>query len=108
MFGKKDPKKQIRAQQRELTHAQRDIDRDQRALQRQEIQIQNDIKKAAKAGDRQTATILAKQLVNIRKQKARMMGMKGQIGAVKNKTTVMQSNYFYRVWYFLCRPQYPR
>ena len=36
--------------------------------------------------------ILAKQLIGVRKQKARNMGMKGQIGAVKNKTTMMSSN----------------
>lgn len=93
MFGKKtDPKKQIRQQQRQLTSAQREADRDIRALERQEQQIQNEIKKAAKTGDKQTLTILAKQLIGIRKQKTRMLGMKGQIGAVKTKTTTMQSN----------------
>jgi hypothetical protein len=58
MFGKKpDPKKQVRQQQRQLTHAQRDIDRDLRALERQEQQIQNEIKKAAKTGNKQTLTV---------------------------------------------------
>jgi len=53
MFGKKpDPKKQIRQQQRQLTGAQRDIDRDIRGLERQEQQIQNEIKKAAKTADK--------------------------------------------------------
>jgi len=36
--------------------------------------------------------ILAKQLINIRKQKTRMLGMKGQIGAVKSKTSTMQAS----------------
>jgi len=93
MFGKKkDPKKQIRQQQRELGSVQRDLERDRRALERQEQQIQNDIKKAAAKGDKATATTLAKQLINIRKQKARSHGMSGQISSVKSKTTTMASN----------------
>ena len=59
MFGgkKADPRKQVRQQQRQLTHVQRDIDRDYTALERQEKQIQNEIQKAAKMGDKQTATV---------------------------------------------------
>ena len=94
MFGGRnaDPSKQVRQQQRQLTHAQRDLEREHNKLEREEQKIQNEIKKYAKAGDKHTCTILAKQLINTRKQKARLVGAKGQIGAVKAQTTTMQSN----------------
>ncbi len=45
-------KQQARAQQRELKHGQRDIDRELAAMERQEQQLQTQIKAAAKKNDR--------------------------------------------------------
>ena len=49
----------------------RDVERDRRELERDEKKIEMEIKKAAKAGNKQACTVLAKQLVQLRKQKTR-------------------------------------
>jgi len=40
-------------------------------LEREEKKLEMDIKKAAKVGNKQACTVLAKQLVQLRKQKTR-------------------------------------
>ena len=49
----------------------RDVERDRRELERDEKKIEMEIKKAAKASNKQACTVLAKQLVQLRKQKTR-------------------------------------
>ena len=49
----------------------RDVERDRRELEREEKKLEMEIKKAAKLGNKQAATVLAKQLINVRKQKTR-------------------------------------
>ena len=49
----------------------RDVERDRRELEREEKKLEIEIKKAAKLGNKQAATVLAKQLINVRKQKTR-------------------------------------
>ncbi len=47
-----------------------------------------EIVKYAKANNKQAATLLAKQLVNLRKQKARMIGTKTQLTGISHQAAV--------------------
>lgn len=82
----------MKAQQKDLRKAARDVDRSKREMERQEKQLEIDIKKAAKEGNKQACNILAKQLVQLRKQKSRCLVANSQIGAISNQSKVMQAN----------------
>uniref|UniRef100_A0A8B9GVG2 Charged multivesicular body protein 2b n=1 Tax=Astyanax mexicanus TaxID=7994 RepID=A0A8B9GVG2_ASTMX len=56
---------------KELRGTQRQITRDRAALEKQEKQLEMEIKKMAKSGNKDACKILAKQLVQLRKQKNR-------------------------------------
>jgi len=92
IFKKPDPKEEMRKQNQELRHAQRDVERTKRDLEKQEKLLEAEIKKAAKLGQKSACTIYAKQLVQLRKQKARFMTAGSQISAVSNHAKVMQAN----------------
>jgi charged multivesicular body protein 2B len=62
---------QLRENDRNLRKVTRDVERDRRELEREEKKLEMDIKKAAKVGNKQACTVLAKQLVQLRKQKTR-------------------------------------
>lgn len=51
-----------------------------------------EIKKAARLGNKAACTMYAKQLVQLRKQKTRLMTAGSQIGAVGAQSKVMQAN----------------
>ncbi|XP_053207332.1 charged multivesicular body protein 2b-like [Panonychus citri] len=91
-FRKPSPQEQMKAQQKDLRKAARDVDRSKREMERQEKQLEIDIKKAAKEGNKQACNILAKQLVQLRKQKSRCLVANSQIGAISNQSKVMQAN----------------
>lgn len=92
-FGKKTtPSEQLRQQNRDLRKAQRDIERDRRDLERQEKQLELEIKKAAKEGNKQVCTVLAKQLVQVRKQKARTYSASSKVQAVGAQSKSMHAN----------------
>lgn len=82
----------MKKQNQELRRAQRDIDRTKRDLDKQEKQLEMEIRKAAKLGQNQICTTYAKQLVQLRKQKARLTTAGSQIGAVSSQAKVMQAN----------------
>ena len=71
-----DPGKQMK---KELKTGQRDLDREQRRLEREEQKIITEIKQAAKRNEEKTVRVLAKNLTQIRKQKERLMLMKGNM-----------------------------
>lgn len=92
LFGKpKTMKEQLRDNDRALRKTERDLQRDRNALERQEKQLEMEIKQAAKRGDKQTATILAKQLVNLRKQKTRSHAASSKITSVGMQAKGMAS-----------------
>lgn len=92
-FSKKaSPSEQMREQNRVLRRAQRDIEKDRRDLERQEKQLELEIKKAAKLGDKQLCTVLAKNLVQVRKQKSRTYTAGSKIQSVGAQTKAMQSS----------------
>ncbi|XP_064488817.1 charged multivesicular body protein 2b-like [Ornithodoros turicata] len=93
IFGKKPtPAEQMRQQNRDLRKTQRDIERDRRGLEKQEKQLELDIKKAAKQGDKNLCTILAKQLVQCRKQKARTYTASSKVQAVGAQCKTMHAS----------------
>jgi hypothetical protein len=70
LFKKKPTmKEQIKTNDRELRKVDRDVERDRNKLEREEKKLELEIKKAAKAGNKQATTVLAKQLIQMRKQK---------------------------------------
>ncbi|XP_049583937.1 charged multivesicular body protein 2Ba [Syngnathus scovelli] len=81
----------IKEQSRELRGTQRQITRDRTALERQEKQLEAEIKKMAKSGNREACKILAKQLVQLRKQKNRTYAVSSKVTSMNTKTKLMNS-----------------
>ncbi|MEE6468229.1 hypothetical protein FKM82_008217 [Ascaphus truei] len=71
LFKKKTVDDIIKDQNKELRGTQRAITRDRSALEKQEKQLELEIKKMAKTGNKEACRVLAKQLVQLRKQKTR-------------------------------------
>uniref|UniRef100_A0A8C0HC90 Charged multivesicular body protein 2B n=1 Tax=Chelonoidis abingdonii TaxID=106734 RepID=A0A8C0HC90_CHEAB len=71
LFSRKIDVYVIKEQNRELRGTQRTITRDRAALEKQEKQLELEIKKMAKTGNKEACKVLAKQLVQLRKQKTR-------------------------------------
>mmetsp|Transcript_28075 Transcript_28075/g.39466 ORF Transcript_28075/g.39466 Transcript_28075/m.39466 type:complete len:225 (+) Transcript_28075:219-893(+) len=90
MAAKRETKREVRSSQREM-------DREIRDLDRQEKQITMELKKRAKTPgvnpNSDTALkALAKQLVNVRQQKVKLVSTKANIGAVGMHATAMASS----------------
>uniref|UniRef100_A0A671XD41 Charged multivesicular body protein 2Ba n=1 Tax=Sparus aurata TaxID=8175 RepID=A0A671XD41_SPAAU len=81
----------IKEQGRELRGTQRQITRDRAALEKQEKQMEAEIKKMAKSGNREACKILAKQLVQLRKQKNRTYAVSSKVTSMSTQTKVMNS-----------------
>lgn len=89
LFGKQPTLKESqRENDRNLRKVDRDIERERNQLDREEKKLELEIKNAAKKGDKAGATILAKQLIQIRKQKTRTYTAQGKVRGigVQNKT----------------------
>jgi len=92
-FSKKPTvEEQMRQQNRVLRKAQRDVEKDRRDLERQEKQLEMEIRKAAKQGNKQICTVLAKNLVRVRQQKARTYTAASKIQSVGSTTKAMASS----------------
>ncbi|XP_064613965.1 charged multivesicular body protein 2b-like [Liolophura sinensis] len=93
LFTKKPTvEQQLRQNDRVMKKTQRDIIRDRGQLEKQEKQLEMEIKKAAKQGNKQAATILAKQLVALRKQKTRTYAAGARIQGISSQQKLMHSN----------------
>ncbi|XP_060910155.1 charged multivesicular body protein 2Ba [Labrus mixtus] len=91
IFKKKTVDDIIKDQSKELRSTQRQITRDRTALERQEKQMEAEIKKMAKSGNRDACKILAKQLVQLRKQKGRTYAVSSKVTSMSTQTKVMNS-----------------
>ena len=80
-----------------LRGAQRDLDRDKVQMEREKKKLELEIKKAAKDGNKQACIILAKQLVQLRKQETRTLAASSKISGVKTQTTVHTHCLIYRL-----------
>lgn len=93
LFGKKPTvQEQMRANDRQLRKVTRDVERDRRELEREEKKLEMEIKKAAKMGNKQACTVLAKQLVQLRKQKNRTYAATSTIQATGYAAKGMAAN----------------
>lgn len=89
VFGKKPtPEEQQRGTDRVLRKVGRDIERDRRGLDKEEKKLELEIKKLAKEGNHEGCKILAKQLIQLRKQKTRTYAASSKVQSigVSNKT----------------------
>uniref|UniRef100_A0A3Q3W0J9 Uncharacterized protein n=1 Tax=Mola mola TaxID=94237 RepID=A0A3Q3W0J9_MOLML len=91
LFKKKTVEEIIREQDKEMRGTQRQIVRDRAALEKQEKQMEAEIKKMAKTGNREACKILAKQLVQVRKQKTRTYAVSSKVTSMSTQTKVMNS-----------------
>ena len=67
LFGsRKTPAERVKEYNRQIKRSVRELDRERTALERQEKKLMNDIKKAARDGQMDSAKIMAKDLVRTR------------------------------------------
>ncbi|XP_071539558.1 charged multivesicular body protein 2b [Panulirus ornatus] len=93
MFKKPSAKEQMKANERQLRKVGRDVERDRRELEKEEKKLENEIKRLAKSpGNKEAVAMLAKQLVNIRKQKTRTYAANSRISSVAAQQKSMQAN----------------
>ncbi|GAA6095167.1 charged multivesicular body protein 2b [Tachysurus ichikawai] len=91
LFKKKTVDDVIKEQNKELRGTQRQITRDRAALEKQEKQLEMEIKKMAKSGNKEACKILAKQLVQLRKQKTRTYAVSSKVTSMSTQTKLMNS-----------------
>ncbi|VDP32812.1 unnamed protein product [Heligmosomoides polygyrus] len=78
----------MRENNRNIRRANRELESDRRTLERREKELEAEIKKLAKQGQKDACAVLAKQLVQLRKQKTKSIGMSSKltgIGAQNNQ-----------------------
>ncbi|ALC43078.1 CHMP2B [Drosophila busckii] len=93
IFGKKPTvKEQQRENDRSLRKATRDIERERRKLEEEEKKLMTEIKRNAAAGNNDACKILAKQLIEIRKQKSRSYAAAGKITSIGYQNKNMGAN----------------
>lgn len=81
-----------RENERQMRRQTRGIERDRAGLEKEEKKIEAEIKKAAKMGNKEACKILAKQLVQLRKQKTRTYQASAQISSIGTKQKIMHAN----------------
>eukprot|EP00696_Hemimastix_kukwesjijk_P015669 gnl/Hemi2/3896_TR1367_c2_g1_i1.p1 gnl/Hemi2/3896_TR1367_c2_g1~~gnl/Hemi2/3896_TR1367_c2_g1_i1.p1 ORF type:complete len:228 (-),score=103.36 gnl/Hemi2/3896_TR1367_c2_g1_i1:222-905(-) len=92
LFGKQPTfQEQMRANKRQLTRAQRDIDRERVKMQNAEKKLLAEIKKSAKQGQMDSAKILAKDLVRTRANISKFYKMSATLKAVELRLQACQS-----------------
>ncbi|XP_030572739.1 charged multivesicular body protein 2b-B [Drosophila novamexicana] len=93
IFGKKPTvKEQQRDNDRSLRKATRDIERERRKLEDEEKKLEAEIRRNAAAGNNDACKILAKQLIEIRKQKSRSYAAAGKIQSIGYQNKNMGAN----------------
>ena len=74
LFGSREtPADRVKKYSRQIKRSVRELDRERTALERQEKKLMNDIKKAARDGQMDSAKIMAKDLVRTRCASTRPM-----------------------------------
>ncbi|XP_014252112.1 charged multivesicular body protein 2b [Cimex lectularius] len=93
-FFNKQPtlKEQQRANEKNLRKASRDVEREKREIEREEKKLELEIKKAAKDGNTAACKILAKQLVQLRKQKNQSLNFNSKIQGISSQNRMMGVN----------------
>eukprot|EP00092_Neocalanus_flemingeri_P013195 GFUD01014221.1.p1 GENE.GFUD01014221.1~~GFUD01014221.1.p1 ORF type:complete len:220 (-),score=84.79 GFUD01014221.1:377-1036(-) len=92
LFGRRmTPEEQLKKNQRALTKAMRELDRERAKMEQQEKKIIADIKKMAKLGQMDAVKIMAKDLVRTRRYVKKFMLMRANIQAVSLKIQTLKS-----------------
>jgi len=92
LFGRRmTPDEMLKKNQRALTKAMRELDRERVKMEQQEKKIIADIKKMAKAGQMDAVKIMAKDLVRTRRYVKKFMLMRANIQAVSLKIQTLKS-----------------
>ncbi|RZC33512.1 Snf7 domain containing protein [Asbolus verrucosus] len=91
-FSKPDPKEEQRQVDRQLRKVGRDLERDRRELDREEKKLELEIKKLAKEGNNEGCRLLAKQLVQLRKQKNRSYSASSKVQGISAQNKAMGAN----------------
>ncbi|KAM4651293.1 charged multivesicular body protein 2a-like [Discoglossus pictus] len=93
LFGhRKTPEEMLRQNQRALTWAMGEFDRERQKLEQQEEKINTDIKKMASQGQMDDVKIMAKDLVRTRRYIKKFILMRANIQAVSLKIQTLKSN----------------
>lgn len=93
IFAKKTTAKDaLRTSKRETTVATRGIEREIGALQLEEKKLVAEIKKSAKTSNEAATKILARQLIRLRQQIAKLQGSRAQMRGVATHTQAMYAN----------------
>ncbi|XP_019880797.1 charged multivesicular body protein 2b-B [Aethina tumida] len=91
-WSKPDPKEEQRQVDRQLRKVGRDIERDRRELEREEKKLELEIKKLAKEGNNEGCRMLAKQLIQLRKQKNRSYNASSKVQGIQFQNKAMGAN----------------
>ncbi|KAF5288330.1 hypothetical protein FQR65_LT12064 [Abscondita terminalis] len=91
-FSKPDPKDEQRQADRALRKVGRDLDRERLHLEQEEKKLELEIKRLAKQGDNEGCKILAKQLVQLRKQKQRTYAASGKVLSIGQQNKAIGAN----------------
>ncbi|KAK5641110.1 hypothetical protein RI129_009657 [Pyrocoelia pectoralis] len=91
-FSKPDPKEEQRQADRELRKVTRDIERERRHLETEEKKLEQEIKRLAQQGNNDGCKLLAKQLLQLRKQKQRTYTATGKIQSIGQQNKAMGAN----------------
>jgi len=89
MFHRTSVKETARSAKKDIGKSQRELQREQLRLEGEERKLIAEIKKQAKSSNDSHVKILARQLVDTRKAKEKLMEMNAHLGAVKTKTTML-------------------
>ncbi|KAF9214907.1 hypothetical protein BGZ59_002719 [Podila verticillata] len=92
LLGRKSPSEVLRAHQRALNKAQRELDRERVKLEKLEQKLIMDIKRAAKAGQMNSCKVMAKDLIRTRRHVQKLYQMKTQLQAVGLRIQSLNSN----------------
>uniref|UniRef100_A0A6B2LHH7 Charged multivesicular body protein 2a n=1 Tax=Arcella intermedia TaxID=1963864 RepID=A0A6B2LHH7_9EUKA len=92
LFGRRlTPQEMLKENQRTISRAIREIERERNRLQRSEGKIIADIRKSARDGQMGAARVMAKDLVRTRKHVEKMYKMKTQLQAVSLRIQTIKS-----------------
>jgi len=92
LFGRQlTPQQMLRKYKQILNRAVRNVDRERVGMERQEKKLISDIKKTAKEGQMDAVKIMAKDLVQTRRNIKKFMLMKANLQGVQNKIVTLGS-----------------
>ncbi|GLT42297.1 hypothetical protein SLA2020_163050 [Shorea laevis] len=92
IFSKKpNPKEALRESKRDMAHATRGIEKEIGALQLEEKKLVAEIKRTAKTGNEAATKVLARQLVRLRQQIAKLQGSRAQMRGIATHTQAMHA-----------------